>query len=245
MAQELKNITTIFIKKEKVAHETYSFYFKKPARFSYVAGQCMKITLQDVRGDNRGPRRFFTISSSPLDEELMITTKIIKKPSMFKQRLFSLEQGNEVTIFGPMGTFFLPDESNHPLIFLAGGIGVTPFHSMITYATSINYPTQIYLFASFSSVEEAVFYKDFVRLSKENLFVKIIYTITHPGKSREKWQGEVGRISPGMIKKYIPEFKNYHLYICGPEKMVDEMFEMMKSVEITQGKIRKEQFSGY
>lgn len=238
------NIKTTSIRKEKVAKDTYSFYFEKPNGFSYAPGQCMKITLPYVINDPRGPRRFFTISSSPLEKELAITTKIIHSPSIFKQQLLLLEKGDEVVIFGPMGSFFLSEKRDSSLIFLAGGIGITPFYSMVKFLSKSNSKTIVHLFVSFRNLDEAVFYEELLSMSKENSSLKVIYSISSPTKD-SNWKGERGRITPQLIEKYVPDYQSNLFFICGPEKMVETMKEMVVLMGVRDEEIVCEQFSGY
>jgi len=289
MAIQPKEFYLPFIKKEKVAKDTYSFYWDSAnIDLNFLPGQYVRMTLNIKNRDNRGSSRFFTIASSPLEKEhIMITTKIVEnktlpfrhsgKPvsrrahpesptfrdagqdgyqtvtrqasmtafgicSSFKKKLLGLKMGDMVKFFGPMGGFILNEEEKNPRVFLAGGIGITPFHSMITYAYSKNLSIPITLIVSFSSVEDLAFHEELSNIAKENSYIKTIYTITHPNV---QWKGETGRISEGLIKKYVQDIFKPQYFIVGPPAMVAAIEEVVRNMGAVNEKIFIENFTGY
>jgi len=239
-----------FLRQEQQALDTISFFFSSKGRpafgWDFVAGQYIRMFLDLPQEDPRGNYRSFSICSSPEQRDiLMITTKVTATPSIFKQKLSSLNPGEKIRFFGPLGVFVLPEQSERPLVFLAGGIGITPLHSMLLHAKAINYKTPITLFVSCSTVEEAAFYDELTNISQEHQSIKVIYTITHPEESQTPWIGETGRISPELIKKYVPQEANAQYFICGPQKMVDAMVEMVQEMNVPPEQIKKENFTGY
>jgi ferredoxin-NADP reductase len=247
-----------FVKKEQVAHETYSFFFDREGQpdFDFTAGQYIRMSLEIENPDERGSSHYFTISSSPLEKEyLTITTKIVVQASTFKQTLSSLTPGTPVRFFGPNGDFTLPEHPEKPIVFLAGGIGITPSHSMITFAAKAGASFAMTLFVSFSTVEEAVFYDELKKIGQEHENVQIVYTVTHlfepepqsrrPEESTQPWSGETGRISADMIKNYIQNVQNAQYYISGPQKMVSAMAEITSQMGVPEEQVKKEDFPGY
>lgn len=233
-----------FAKKEKIAENTYSFYFDRTRHnFDFLPGQYIKMVLTIENPDNRGNSRFLTIASSPLEKDyIMITTKIIK--SSFKKRLSNLRIGEEVQFFGPLGEFVLKTEDKDPKVFLAGGIGITPFHSMINYAVSKNLSIPIALIVSFSTTNEMVWYEKLLSIISNNKNIKIIYTITHH-KGDMNWKGETERISKEMIKKYVSDIQAPKYYIAGPPAMTSAMEEIVNSAGVANERIFTENFIGY
>ena len=233
-----------FIKKEKIVKDTYSFYFgQTQLGFNFLPGQYIRMILDIQNPEERGVSRFFTIASSPLEKDyLMITTKVIK--SSFKKRLLELNNGDIVKFYGPMGGFVLSEEKKEERVFLAGGIGITPFHSMITYAHKKGLSIPITLFVSFSAVEDIIFYEELQNIAKINPFIKIIYTITHP-EENPNWKNETGRISDAMIKKYVKNINSLLYYIVGPPAMVIGMEDVVRKMGVVGEKIFIENFTGY
>ena len=219
-----------FVKKEQVAKDTFAFYFgRSKENWDFLPGQYIQLRLPIENPDTRGTMRYFSISSSPLDKQyLRVITKVIQ--SSFKMTLASLKKGDEVSFFGPNGDFyFMQNEPSH--IFLAGGIGMTPFISMIQYASSKNLQNKITLFVSFSNPEEMIFFDQLSKISKEHKNINVIYT--------------TGRITAELIKKNIPDITKPLYYITGPPAMVDATVKMVGKMGIPQDRILEEHFSGY
>ncbi len=215
------------IKKEKVAKNTYSFYFEK-GHFKFLPGQYLRMTLDIKNPDERGSSRFFTISSSPLEKYLVITTRIIR--STFKKRLFALEEGEEVTLFGPLGKFILEEKDLSPKVFISAGMGITPFHSMISYANKKKLKIPISLIASFSNGLEMIFGSELTQISKENKFIKVNFTIR--------------KLTAEILRKQIDN-KAFDFLIVGPPGMVEQIKEILVSIGVENQNIGTEDFTGY
>ncbi len=234
-----------FVRKEQVSKDAYAFYFDRTKEeFNFLPGQYIRITLPQEHPDERGIRRFFSVTTSPLDKQYIgITTRIIQ--SSFKKTLANLSPGTPVEFFGPVGRFIFDPQESQPHILLAGGIGITPFHSMLLYAIEKNLSIPITLFVSFSTAEDVLFKNELDEATKNNPNIKLIYTVTKPEESKVPWNGEKGRISEDLIKKYITDFSTAIFYIVGPPPMVSFMEEMVKQMGIPIERIRKETFVGY
>ncbi|MDE2026097.1 MAG: FAD-dependent oxidoreductase [Patescibacteria group bacterium] len=235
-----------FVKKESAAKETWSYFFDRTnVSYDFQPGQYNRVTLPITAMDTRGNSRMFTIASSPTDKDvLMITTK--RGISDFKNAFFTLEAGMQVQFFGPLGGFVLPEEDPTPRILLARGIGITPFHSMLRYAGEKNISISLTLIASFSTVEEMIYYEELTNLAKLHPNLKIVYTVTRPEESKNSWEGEKGRISPEMIKKYVADTISPFYMISGPPAFVDGTVDALQtSLSIAEEKIKVDQFTGY
>lgn len=241
---ESQAYSVTFRKKEAVAKDTYSFYFSRPEGFTFFPGQYNRWTLPIPATDGRGSSRFFTISSSPLETDyLCFTTKIIQ--SDFKKALLTLHEHQAISLFGPMGNFVLEEKDPRERIFLAGGIGITPFRSMITYAAAKNLALPLRLFVSFSTPEEAVFLPELTTLTKTHPTISVLYTMTKPQESALAWSGETGRISSALLEKYAQDSAHALYYVSGPPAMVEGMESLLSQMHIKTEHIRTEQFSGY
>ncbi|HZE87313.1 MAG TPA: FAD-dependent oxidoreductase [Methylomirabilota bacterium] len=240
-----KSFILSFIKKEQVAKDTFLFYFdRSKASFDFFPGQYMYLTLSHENPDDRGTSRYFTISSSPTEKKyLMITTKVIE--SSFKKHLANLRPGTPVNFFGPMGWFLLPKDEPLEKVFLTGGIGITPFHSLLHSLAEQKLSKPITLFASFSKQEEVIFYDSLLEIAKNNKQIRVVYTLTNQKYIASDWSGEVGRISSELLKKYVKNLKAAAFYIVGSAKMVEETKKSLVDGGIAEENIQLEDFTGY
>ncbi len=150
---------------------TVSLRFAKPEGFNYIAGQFINIELPAEKIAPPGHKRNFSLSSSPTDDFLQITIKHGISP--FKKFLQLLTSGDEVTITGAFGKFVLNEDPSIPAVFLTGGIGITPFHSMIKYATDKKLPKPITLIYSNKKADNILFKKEFDELDEKNQHLTI------------------------------------------------------------------------
>ena len=234
-----------FLRKEQLTADTYSFYFDRTAHpFEYLPGQYIRMILMHENPDERGTSRFFTMASPPTEhEELMITTRVVQ--SSFKKALLGLLPGQEVQFWGPIGQFVLHEDTQKPLVFLAGGIGLTPYHSMLLYGLEKKIAIPMTLFVACSTSEEIVFYEELTAVTKQLPTVTVVYTVTHPEESQTAWVGETGRISVNMLKKYVSAPQECIYYISGPGAMVDATEKMLSEMDVSEEHIVLEKFPGY
>lgn len=222
-------IPVTFLDERELAKNTWQFLFAKPKNFAFQAGQFTTLFLGT---DNRD----FTICANPFDKNYFsIVTK--KGISDFKKNLFSLPKKSAVMMTKPAGGFILKNDAT-PKVFLAGGIGITPFYSMIQEIISQKKNSDVILFASFSKKEDMFFYNELSHLQNKNIHV--VYTL-----SQDDWHGEKGRISEKLLKKYIDDFHAKEYLIAGSEKMVEDMQELLSKMEISEEKIRVDIFTNY
>ena len=128
---------------EQITADVYTFWFTPNKPLDYTAGQFTELTLPHEAADSRGIKRWFTLSSSPTEQLLGITTKLAEQPSSFMKSLFSLQPGDVVNFSAAMGDFVLPINKTIPLLFVVGGIGVTPLRSMMQWLKDSNQKSQI------------------------------------------------------------------------------------------------------
>lgn len=222
--------------------------------FNYAAGQYAFFDIGGVYNDPEGPVRHFSLASSPTEEEIIISTRIRDTP--YKKRLSSLEIGSKAKVTKPLGKFVLHDYSK-PAVLISGGIGVTPFRSMVKYATDKQLPIRIVMFDSNRNIPNILYKEEFDECLNRNTNLKIVYTITEkeddnqpssaPGVNKE-WKGERGRIDKAMLERHLNdnEIKNSIYYICGPAGMLNAIKELLQnSLQISMDQIRTEEFTGY
>ena len=217
-------------------------------KFEHTAGQYAFFDIGSVYNDPKGPVRHFTIASSPTEDFILISTRIRDSP--YKKKLDSLQNGTKVEVRGPLGKFTLHEDYSKPAIFLSGGIGVTPFRSMIKYATDKNLPLRIIMFDSNKNQENILFKMDFENCTNTNKNLRIIYTITEEQNVTEnkEWKGEKGRIDMAMLKRHLEpgDLEKSIFYLCGPPPMVKAMQEMLdQNLQVPGERIKVEEFTGY
>jgi len=225
---------------------TFRFSRSDARQLEYTAGQFAFFKLDSVAGDSKGPIRHFSIASSPTEPDLLISTRIRDTP--YKHALASLANGTKIPAWGPQGEFVLNDDYSKPAIFLSGGIGVTPFRSMIKYATDKQLPVKITMFDS-NKNQQSILYKDeFDGWIRQNKNIEIVYTVTEEHESAADWSGERGRIDKSMLERHITkdEIGNAIFYICGPPGMLKAMQELLqKELQIPKDRLKVEAFTGY
>jgi ferredoxin-NADP reductase/nitrite reductase/ring-hydroxylating ferredoxin subunit len=220
----------------------------------YKAGQYAFFDIGRVSNDPKGPIRHFTITSSPTENFIMLSTRIRDTP--YKKRLSSLEEGVKVKLRGPQGKFVLHEDYSKPAIFLSGGIGVTPFRSMIKYSTDKKLPVKIIMFDSNRDERNILYKNEFDAFTNSNKNLRIIYTISEEASGREQeqisasnqWDGERGRIDEAMLTKYLSDddMKNSIFYTCGPPSMIKAMQKLLQDdLQIPKERIKIEEFTGY
>jgi ferredoxin-NADP reductase len=231
-------------KKETLAEGTMGFYFAKPADFQFKAGQYMDITLVNPpETDAEGNIRSLSIASAPEEEHLLFATRM--RDTAFKRFLRNAAINAEVSMEGPMGSFTLHNNSSKPAVFLAGGIGITPFSSIVRHAAKARLPHHLYLFYSNRRPEDAAFMDVLSGLEKENPNFKFIPSMSEMQKSAQKWNGETGFINREMLSRYLSALQGPIYYIAGPPAMVTAMRQMLTGAGVDEDDIRTEEFAGY
>ncbi len=225
--------------KQEVARDTVAFHLKKPEGFSFTAGQAVYVTLPGQKDtDSKGRIRTFSIASAPHEPDLVIATRMTD--SAFKRRLAGLAAGSPVSIEGPYGDLIL-DGDARPAVLLAGGIGITPFRSMILDAAGRGLPRDVTLFYSNRSADDAAFLSELEQLARDNPRFRFIATMTDD----DGWEGEHGFIDRGMIERHVGDITRPVFYIAGPPAMVAAMETTLKEAGVKPEGIRAEMFAGY
>ncbi|MGH9765927.1 MAG: FAD-dependent oxidoreductase [Blastocatellia bacterium] len=230
--------------RQEIAEGTMAFHFEKPPGFAFKAGQALAWTLIDPpETDDEGGMRNFSIASAPAEPNLMIATRM--RDSAFKRVLKTMPLGTEVRIVGPFGALTLHQNAARPAVFLAGGIGITPFRGMLRQAAEQKLPHHLLLFYSNRRPEDAAFLKELEDLEKENSNYKFIGTMTEMARSNRVWRGETGFINQEMLAKYIGDLAAPIYYTAGPPAMVAAMQKTLSDAGVSSDDVRAEEFAGY
>jgi len=227
-----------------VAEETMTFDFEKPAGFSYVAGQAGDWILQHpAKTDNEGNKRSFTLSSAPYEDDLFFTTRL--RESAFKENLQSVPLGTELEFDGPWGELTLHENAAVPAVFLTGGIGVTPFRSIVLQWAHDRLEHSLFLFYSNRRPEDAAFLDEMQAVAKQRSNFTFMPTMTEMEKSKMPWSGARGFIDEAMLRSTIADLNRPIYYLSGPPKMVEAMQKLLKESGVNQERVRTETFDGY
>lgn len=209
-----------------------SFIWEPETPVKWTAGQYIHYVLHHIPTDDRGSDRFFTNSAAPFEKHLQITTRITtEKGSSFKKKLYELPVGKWIEISIVEGDFVLSDPSKEH-VFIAGGIGITPFRSIIAQLNHEKKPINITLL--YANHDENIVFKDeFEKIAKNNPNFKIHYILSPE------------HIDPAKVKEFVPNINKPIFYVSGPEPMVEDLIEMLKKMGISDSKIKGDWFPGY
>jgi len=231
-------------RRELVAERTAACYLEKPADFVHRAGQNALVTLVDLsESDGKGPSRTLSIASAPHEPELMIVTRL--RDTAFKRALRSAVPGTLVRVDAPSGTMVLHEDARRPAVFLAGGIGVTPFLSMARDAAKRRLPHRITLFYSNRRPADAAFLDELRALEQSNPNFRLVATMSQVEKSSRPWKGEAGKIRPEMLRRYLSDLGSPIYYSAGPHGMTMAMELMLGDLGVKYEDMRSEEFYGY
>jgi ferredoxin-NADP reductase len=231
-------------RKEDVAEGTMAFHFEKPPGFQFKPGQYADLTLMNPpETDGEGNIRSFSIASAPHEADLMFATRM--RDTAFKRVLKAMPIGTEIDLSGPMGSFTLHSNSARPGVFLAGGIGITPFRSMALHAAKNKLTQRLLLCYSNRRPEDAAFLKELEGLAAENKNFTFIGTMTEMEKSKLKWAGRTGSIDKQMLSEFMDEVKGAIFYVAGPPEMVTAITKVVVDFGISEDDMRSEEFAGY
>lgn len=230
--------------RQEVAERTMAFRFEKPPNWTFKAGQFVDVTLLNPpETDSEGDARAFSLASAPQEETLLVATRL--RDTAFKRVLKILPLGSEVKIEGPFGNLVLHNNAARPAVFLAGGIGITPFRRMVFRATKEKLPHRIFLFYSNRRPEDASFLEELQGLERENQNFRLIATMAAMEKSHRPWKGETGLISREMLATYLKDAGDPIYYLAGPPAMVGGLHRLLNGAGIDDDDIRLEEFGGY
>lgn len=232
------------VRSEQVAEDTMAFYFSKPSGYSYQAGQSLRMELIDPpQTDNAGDTRIFTIASAPHEAELMIAARM--RDTAFKRALKAAPVGTAVRIEEPDGELVLHEDASRPAVFLAGGIGITPFLSMARHAAHASLLHRIYLFYSNWRPEVAAFLPELQDMQQSNPNYRLIATMTEAEMSAQPWSGERCLIGRELLERHLPDLAEPVYYLAGPPAMTIALLGMLEDIGIGAEAIRSEEFYGY
>ncbi len=218
--------------------------FTKPDGYGYEPGQYVEMILEHDNVDDRGTTRWFTLSSSPTEAELTITIRRMEKHSSYKQALFDLGAGDAVQIKPAAGEFILPPDNSRVLVWIAGGIGVTPFRSQLKFLLdneeSLRDITLIY---SNRTYEDICFAEIWQEAQDKFANFKLVETLVESWPA--SWSGEKGLIDEAMILRAVGSVQGKDFYMSGPAPMIDGFKPKLLAMGIDEHSIHQDWFPNY
>jgi glycine betaine catabolism B len=221
---------------------TMTFHFStQGTEFEYLSNQAVRLVLPGV-DDPWGAARTFSLSSSPSEVgQIAVTCRISDTP--FKLALSRLRPGDSVEVYGPIGAFLF--DGTRSSIFIAGGIGITPFRGMLRYAADRKIPTERRLLYSARAVNELLFRSELDELAR-NSPLQVHYTVTRPNESTIDWTGRLGRIDDDWIREIAGSLPKPKFYVAGLPAMVENMLGILRGpLGIPEEDIDYEVFRGF
>lgn len=239
-----ENLVLYLEKKIHFGPNMAEFIFKPAKKFRFRPGQYMEWTLPHSHIDFRGNRRYFTIASSPTEENIHLGVRLSSNGSSFKKAMANLSFKTPIVASQLAGDFVLPKDSLQKLTFVAGGIGITPFRSMIKYLIDTKNKRDIILLYSNKEVGD-IMYKDIFDEAEKSLDIKTIYTLTDTASVPNNWKGLTGRINEKVIQKEVPDFMERIFYLSGPHSAVSAYESVLKNIGVLPSRVKSDYFPGF
>jgi ferredoxin-NADP reductase/Na+-transporting NADH:ubiquinone oxidoreductase subunit NqrB len=210
----------------------------------FEPGQYMEWTLPHPQPDARGNRRYFTLASSPTEPDIRLGVKLYPQGSSFKRALRSM--GGETTIVAGRlaGDFVLPKDKSKKLVFIAGGIGVTPFRSMVQCMLDTQEQRSVRLLYAVRTPRDIV-YQEVFEAARQRLAMQTVYAVSDSSTLPQDNRYKPGYIDAAMIKVVVPDYADRIFYISGPQPMVEAVRESLATLGVPGRQIKLDFFPGY
>ncbi len=231
------------LKRETVAEGTVAFHLQKPAGFEFKPGQAIDLILDDAQLGEDSRVHAFSVVSAPHEDNLTVTTRM--RDSAYKRVLGRLEPGAGVSIDGPFGSMILHNKVARAACFIAGGIGITPFMSMLRHAFKTESAHRLMLIYSNRRPEDTAFLTELQDYARHNDRFQLVATMTDMDKSSQSWSGETARIDAAFLARVSAGLASPIFYVAGPPALVAGVRAELTTAGIDDDDIRSEDFSGY
>jgi ferredoxin-NADP reductase len=225
---------------EQSTIDTYDFMFRPQRKLVFQAGQYLEWTLRLDHPDNRGNRRYFTIASAPTEESVRLGVKFYPASSAFKRALSAMAPGDTIVASQLAGEFILPSNPDTKIAFLAGGIGITPFRSMLRYLLDRNEARPIVVLYGTETVQD-IAYRDVLDAAEHELGIWTVYAVAR-GAERGQYPGH---IDARLVREAIPDYRERIFYISGPQAMVKALRRVLHTMGVRRSRIKIDLFLGF
>lgn len=227
-----------------IANNTAEFVFTIDRQISYKPGQYLEWTLPHQKADSRGSRRYFTLASSPTEANLRIGVKFYNPSSSFKRALLNMDQDTPIVASQLAGDFVMPKDRSKKLVFLAGGIGVTPFRSMVKYLLDKNEVRTITMLYSARTAPD-IAYRDVFEQARATMGLDIKYVLAEQPNISRMPNTVSGMITTDLIRQAVPDYLERIFYISGTHPMVEAMEANLIELGVHPRNIMVDFFPGY
>ena len=234
----------VLVKKRLIAKDIAEFVYAPEKPLKYLPGQYMEFTLPHTKTDSRGSRRYFTLASSPTEPDLSVGVRFYKEGSSYKEAMADSERGDTIVAAQLSGDFTLPRDPKRKLVFIAGGIGITPFRSMLKYLIDKHEARNIVLFYAVSSVEY-IAYRDVLDKAAAVLNVRIYYVISSKAASGGLKNVINSRLNAHTIAHLVPDLNERMVYVSGPPNLIEDLRGSFEKIGLSHANIKVDFFSGY
>ena len=230
--------------RDQIASDTMAYHFQKPSGFLFKAGQTVDLVLPGPpSADAAGLRHTFSLVSAPFEDVLTIATRM--RASTFKNALADLPVGSAAGLEGPFGSLTLHSSRARPAVFITGGIGITPFISILRQGAFDRLPQRFNLVYSNHRPEDAAFLAELQELERRNENFHLIATMTRQDGSGSRWPGRIGRIDRDLIGMVRKGAAAAVYYLTGAPSMVAYLRQLLADAAIDDDDVRIEEFHGY
>ncbi|TKB15670.1 MAG: hypothetical protein E5V75_15905 [Mesorhizobium sp.] len=225
---------------EQTAVDSYDFIFRSQRKLAFQAGQYLEWTLGLDRSDNRGNRRYFTVASSPTEQSVRLGVKFYPRSSAFKQALGTMKLGGTIHASQLAGDFTLPSDPGIKIAFLAGGIGITPFRSMLRYLIDRKEARPIVVLYGTESQED-IAYREVLGEARRELGIRTFHAVAK-GALRGQYPGY---IDARLVRLTMPDYLERTFYISGPQAMVKALRQKLLAMGVRRSRIKVDYFPGF
>jgi ferredoxin-NADP reductase/Na+-transporting NADH:ubiquinone oxidoreductase subunit NqrB len=243
-----QKLTMKLISKTQIGAHSYDFVFEPNWPLRFTAGQYLQWTLPHKNTDWEGNRRTFSIASSPKQKQVRIGINAYEKGSSYKKALVALTPGDTLQAGALAGDFMLPSDTSQKLVWIAGGIGITPFRSMAEYLVDADQKRTVNLFYIANQADQVPYKRDLETARKVG--VNTIYINRAPYNPNQSGavgaaMGALGDLTPDRLKAAVPDYKDRHYYVSGSPDLVVKTKKMLASFGVSKTRITTDYFSGY
>ena len=230
--------------REEIADRTMAFHFARPAGFTFKAGQAVDVVLAEAHGlDTAAGRHTFSLVNAPSEDRLTVATRL--RDSDFKRALAKLPVGATVNLDGPFGSLLLHGDAKRPAVFVAGGIGITPFMSILHQAERDRATRRLILLYANHRPEDSAWLGELQALERRMSGFRLLPVMTAMNRSSQSWAGLCGRIDAAMLRGVLADLSRPVCYATGSPAMVAAMRAALNEAGVDDDDIRSEEFHGY